>query len=162
MEDEDRINIKLELSKDKNQNLSIITYFNTNSSNFIKEGDYYLWRPTLKEKEFMIDAFKLIMKSNQENKEDMKIFKFSNKNLDNTNKKNENLNYDSADLKEDKIININVDSKLKENQIIEKINQDKIINKTINNNLNKFKTISEEEREKKIEKILNENKKNKY
>ena len=83
MGEENEINIKIELNRDKTQNLSIITYFNQNSSNFFKEGDYYVWKPTLKEKEFIIDAFKLIIDSNIENNKRGKIFKFSDKDSNN-------------------------------------------------------------------------------
>ncbi len=166
MEDDNEINIKLELNKDKNQNLSIITYFNTNSSNFFKEGDYYLWKPTLKEKEFIIDAFRLIINSNLEKKEVKNIFKFSDKisDIDKDSEQNDKFNSESKEKNEEKIILFNKNSKLNDdkNKEITETNQENIINETIiKNQINESK-LSEDERERKIEKILRENKKKNY
>jgi hypothetical protein len=166
MDDEKEINIKLELDKDNNQNLTIITYFNPNSPNFFKKGDYYIWKPTIKEKEFIIDAFRLIIDSNNEKKEGKKIFKFSDKiseikndseNPNNSNiESNEKMNYikENSDLdKKDKIDN-SIKNFTK--------NYEKIINENIEKNKIKENKLSEEERERKIEKILRDNKKIDY
>ena len=128
MEDDNEINIKLELNKDKNQNLSIITYFNTNSSNFFKEGDYYLWKPTLKEKEFIIDAFRLIIKSNIERKEVKNIFKFSDKISDIDKESKQNDNYNSESKEKSILINKNSKSNDNKNKEITETNQENTIN----------------------------------
>lgn len=144
MGEENEINIKIELNRDKTQNLSIITYFNQNSSNFFKEGDYYVWKPTLKEKEFIIDAFKLIIDSNIENNKREKIFKFSDKDSNN--------DFDiENNRKSKKNIKENNDEVLKLNK-----NQETIINNTIRKNL------SDHERDKRIEKIFRDKKLNNF
>lgn len=144
MGEENDINIKIELNRDKTQNLSIITYFNQNSSNFFKEGDYYVWKPTLKEKEFIIDAFKLIIDSNIGNNKKGKIFKFSDTESNN--------DFDIENNRKSK-------NKIKEkNEEVLKVNknQENIINKTIRKNL------SDHERDKRIEKILRDKKLNNF
>jgi hypothetical protein len=155
MEDEDEINIKLELSKDKNQNLSILTYFNPNSSNFFKEGDYYIWKPTLKEKEFIIDAFRLIINSNSEKNEGENIFKFSDKisEINKQSKEINNLHSGSNETNEEEII---------KNQEKTTSKHENIINETVNKNKIKENKLFEDERERKIEKILRDNKKIEY
>jgi hypothetical protein len=160
---DDEINIRLELKKYKNENLSIVAYFDSNSANFYKDGDYFLWKPTQKEKEFIVDAFRLI-NSNTDMRNSEKIFKFSDKmKEDNENfEQNEPTNFDSEKKIEDNINDLEINSKSKVDQDIVKINQDNIINKTLDKNLNNDSIISEDEREKKIEKILNENRKNNY
>jgi len=170
MEDEDGINIKLELNKDKNQNLSIITYFNPNSSNFFKEGNYYLWKPTLKEKEFIIDAFRLIINSNLEKNETEKIFKFSDKisEINKDSEKNDKSYSESKETNEEESIIIDKNSKLDDNHNLNKnqektiTNHENIINETINKNSRKENKLLEDERERKIEKILRDNKKIDY
>ena len=155
MEDEDEINIKLELNKDKNQNLSILTYFNPNSSNFFKEGDYYIWKPTLKEKEFIIDAFRLIINSNSEKNEGENIFKFSDKisEINKQSKEINNLHSGSNETNEEEII---------KNQEKTTSKHENIINETVNKNKIKENKLFEDERERKIEKILRDNKKIEY
>ena len=144
MGEENEINIKIELNRDKTQNLSIITYFNQNSSNFFKEGDYYVWKPTFKEKEFIIDAFKLIIDSNIENNKRGKIFKFSDKDSDN------DVDIET-NIKSKKNIKENNEEFLKLNK-----NQETIINNTIRKNL------SDHERDMRIEKILRDKKLNNF
>jgi hypothetical protein len=141
---ENDINIKIELNRDKTQNLSIITYFNQNSSNFFKEGDYYVWKPTLKEKEFIIDAFKLIIDSNIGNNKKGKIFKFSDKDSNN-----------DFDIENNRKSKNNIKEKNEKDLKINK-NQENIINKTIRKNL------SDHERDKRIEKILRDKKLNNF
>jgi len=155
MEDEDEINIKLELNKDKNQNLSILTYFNPNSSNFFKEGDYYIWKPTLKEKEFIIDAFRLIINSNSEKNEGENIFKFSDKisEINKQSKEINNLHSGSNETNEEEII---------KNQEKTTSKHENIINETVKKNKIKENKLFEDERERKIEKILRDNKKIEY
>jgi len=170
MEDEDEINIKLELNKDKNQNLSILTYFNPNSSNFFKEGDYYIWKPTLKEKEFIIDAFRLIINSNSEKNVGENIFKFSDKisGENEESKKINNLHSGSNETNEEEIIQINKNLESNNHNNIIK-NQEKITSKneniiteTVKKNKIKENKLFEDERERKIEKILRDNKKIEY
>jgi len=160
---DDEINIRLELKKYENENLSIVAYFDSNSTNFFKEGDYYIWKPTQKEKEFIVDAFRLIISKTEINNSE-KIFKFSDKIKEDNEKfeQNEQTNYESDNKTEEKIRNMEINLNSKVDQDIIKINQDNIINKTIDKNLHKDSILSENEREKKIEKILNENRKNNY
>ena len=60
MDDIDKIHIKLELCKDKSSGLTIITHFNPDAPNFIKEGEGYYWMPTEKERALLNEAFDLI------------------------------------------------------------------------------------------------------
>ena len=145
MEDEDEINIKLELNKYKNQNLSILTYFNPNSSNFFKEGDYYIWKPTLKEKEFIIDAFRLIINSNSEKNEVENIFKFSDKisGVNEESKKINNLHSGSNETNDEEIIQhckrylptLKVPKEIKIVKFIPKTHSGKLLRKELRNKI---------------------------
>ncbi len=158
MEDDDKINIKLELNRDKNQNLSLLTYFNLSSSNFFKEGDNYIWKPTLKEKEFIIDAFRLIINSNINNNGE-KLFKFSDK-ISNMNNEIKDSNNKFFKSNNEKISQINNNSKLDIEKIDNKSQKNKeIINDAIEKNKIKENKLLEDERDRKIEKILRDNKK---
>lgn len=58
---DDNINIKLEISKDKETNeLIITTRFNSSASNFLKDEYGYIWIPTQEEIKFINDAFELM------------------------------------------------------------------------------------------------------
>lgn len=150
MKIEDGIYIKLELNKDKNQNLSIIAYFNLNSPNFYKEGDFFIWKPTFEEKNFMTDAFNLLIQNNEIKYNREKLFKFSDKisnNQDlNQNEKTENLNFDRFEKEIENKIN-----KSDENQNLKDIGKESF--KELE------KKLLKDEQVKKIEKILRENKK---
>jgi len=57
----DNINIKLEISKDKDTNeLVITTRFDPSASNFFKDENGYVWLPTPEEIKFINDAFELV------------------------------------------------------------------------------------------------------
>jgi hypothetical protein len=57
----DKINIRIEVYKDKNSGkLSIRTHFDSNAPNVVMDSDGYIWMPTFEEKEFINEAFQLI------------------------------------------------------------------------------------------------------
>jgi len=58
---DDKINLKLEVLKDKNSGqLLLMAHFNQNAPNVFKENENMLWMPTVEEKDFINEAFKLI------------------------------------------------------------------------------------------------------
>ena len=57
----DKISIRLELSKDKDDKLSIIVRFNGKASNFTIDKNECTWIPTIEEKQLIDEAFKLIL-----------------------------------------------------------------------------------------------------
>ncbi len=154
MNEENEIYIKLELNKDKDDNLSIMTYFNPNSPNFYKEGDFYIWKPTFKEKGLIIEAFNLLIQKYTFKNNDKKIFKFSDKisELNNNPKELKKTNKGSYSDKIDS--NDNIDNK-KDNYRDNEIK----INEVVEKNKIKERKYIEDERDRKIEKILRENKK---
>jgi hypothetical protein len=148
---EDEVYIKLELNKGKDQNLSIITYFSLNSPNFYKDGDFFIWEPTLEEKNFITDAFNLLIQNTEIKNNREKIFKFSDK-LSNNQDLNKNRNKD--DLNSERL----EDEKEMENKNIlshDEQNYKDFDKESFNE---KEKSILKDEQEKKIEKILKENK----
>jgi hypothetical protein len=167
MNQEDEIYIKLELNKDKNQNLSITTYFNPNSPNFYKEGDSYIWKPTLKEKNFVMEAFNLLIQNNDIHNNDKKIYKFSDKlsynqifpsDENNPNiKSNELRDEDLKKCENDSLIDEDCNT-LKNNKTMNLSNDDMIKESIDKNKIEKYK-LSKNDRDRKIEKILRENKK---
>jgi len=57
----DKINIRLEIFKEKNSGkLSIRAHFDSNAPNVAMDSDGYFWIPTYEEKEFINEAFQLI------------------------------------------------------------------------------------------------------
>lgn len=58
---DDKINIKLELFKDRFSNkFSILTHFNQNAPNIQKDDEGFIWVPTIEERDLINDAFKLL------------------------------------------------------------------------------------------------------
>jgi len=65
MSDKNKINIKLELSKDEyNNKLNVIVHFNENSSNFNVSKNTCYWKPTLDEVDLINEAVKLVSNKN--------------------------------------------------------------------------------------------------
>jgi hypothetical protein len=61
----EKINIRLEVYKDKNSGkLSIIAHFDSNAPNVAMDCNGYFWIPTFEEKEFINEAYQLIPKYN--------------------------------------------------------------------------------------------------
>jgi type IV secretory pathway VirB10-like protein len=61
MTKDDKINIKLEVCKDKTSGkLSIMAHFDSNAPNVFKERDVYFWMPTTEEKELINEVFEFI------------------------------------------------------------------------------------------------------
>ena len=61
MTKKDKIHIKIELWKDEKSNeLSLMTYFDSNAPNFSKDEEGYYWMPTVEEKDFLNEAFELM------------------------------------------------------------------------------------------------------
>jgi hypothetical protein len=56
-----KINLKLEVYKDKNSGrLFLMAHFDNNAPNIYKEKDDFLWLPTIEEKDFINEAFKMV------------------------------------------------------------------------------------------------------
>ena len=63
MDKNQNIHIKLEISKDPNTgNLNLMTKFNPNAPNFIKDDVGFSWSPTAEERQFLNEAFDMIQK----------------------------------------------------------------------------------------------------
>lgn len=61
MADPNKINIKLELSRDKDTGkFSIIVHFDSKASNFSVDKNNYTWIPTTGEKDLINEAFRLV------------------------------------------------------------------------------------------------------
>ena len=61
MTEDDKINIKLEVCRDKTSGkLSITAHFNSNAPNVFKDKDSYFWIPTTDEKDLINEAFQLM------------------------------------------------------------------------------------------------------
>ena len=63
MEKNENIHIKLEINRDPmTGNLNLMTRFDTNAPNFIKDETGFSWAPTKEEREFLNEAFDMIQK----------------------------------------------------------------------------------------------------
>lgn len=63
MEKVENIHIKLEISRDPiTKSLNLMTRFDTNAPNFIKDENGFSWSPTKEEREFLNEAFTMIQK----------------------------------------------------------------------------------------------------
>lgn len=63
MDKNEKIHIKLELSKDPlTGQLNLLTRFDPSAPNFIKDEDGFSWSPTKEEREFLNEAFELILR----------------------------------------------------------------------------------------------------
>ena len=63
MEKSEKIHIKLEISRDPSTGaLSLLTKFDPNAPNFTKEENGFLWSPTPEERDFLNEAFDMILK----------------------------------------------------------------------------------------------------
>jgi hypothetical protein len=61
----EKINIRLEVCKDKNSGkLSIMAHFDSNAPNVAMDCNGYFWMPTFEEKEFINEAYQLIPTDN--------------------------------------------------------------------------------------------------
>jgi hypothetical protein len=61
MTKDDKINLKLEVYKDKNSGkLSLMAHFDKTAPNIYKDKENFYWEPTLEEKEFLFEAFKIM------------------------------------------------------------------------------------------------------
>jgi len=62
MERNENIHIKLEIGRDPNTGqLNILTKFDSNAPNFTKDETGYSWSPTKEEREFLNEAFEMII-----------------------------------------------------------------------------------------------------
>jgi len=58
---DDKIHIKLEISKDPSSGeVNLITRFDTNAPNFVKDENGFRWYPTPEERDFLNEAFDMI------------------------------------------------------------------------------------------------------
>ena len=63
MDKDQNIHIKLEISKDSETGaLTLMTKFDPNAPNFIKDDTGFSWSPTPEEREFLNEAFGMILK----------------------------------------------------------------------------------------------------
>jgi hypothetical protein len=63
MNKNENIHIKLEISRDPNTGqLNIMTRFDPNAPNFIKDESGFSWSPTKEERDFLNEAFEMIIK----------------------------------------------------------------------------------------------------
>ncbi|RLF37251.1 MAG: hypothetical protein DRM99_00950 [Thermoplasmata archaeon] len=63
MDKNENIHIKLEISRDPHTGaLSLLTRFDPNAPNFIKDENGFSWSPTPEERAFLNEAFDLIFK----------------------------------------------------------------------------------------------------
>ena len=63
MEKNENIYIKLEISRDPRDGvLNLMTKFDSNAPNFIKDENGFSWSPTKEERELLNEAFALIQK----------------------------------------------------------------------------------------------------
>ena len=63
MEKNENIHIKLEINRDPTTgNLNLMTRFDPNAPNFIKDETGFSWSPTKEEREFLNEAFDMIQK----------------------------------------------------------------------------------------------------
>ena len=63
MENNENIHIKLEIARDPSTGqLNIMTRFDPNAPNFIKDEGGFSWSPTKEEREFLNEAFEMILK----------------------------------------------------------------------------------------------------
>ncbi len=63
MEKSQNIHIKLEISRDPNTgSLNLLTRFDPNAPNFIKDENGFSWSPTNEERQFLNEAFDMIQK----------------------------------------------------------------------------------------------------
>jgi len=61
MSKDEKINLKLEVFKDKNSGkLSMIAHFYKTAPNIYKDKEDFIWAPTVEEKDFLYEAFKMI------------------------------------------------------------------------------------------------------
>lgn len=63
MEKNENIHIKLEISRNPSTGkLNLMTKFDPNAPNFIKEEDGFSWSPTPEERAFLNEAFDMVTK----------------------------------------------------------------------------------------------------
>ncbi len=61
MTKDDKINLKLEVFKDKNSGkLLLMAHFDKSAPNIYKEKENFLWVPTVEEKDFLYEAFRMM------------------------------------------------------------------------------------------------------
>lgn len=63
MQKNENIHIRLEIGKDPTSGeLHLMTRFDTNAPNFIKDENGFRWCPTSEEREFLNEAFEMVLK----------------------------------------------------------------------------------------------------
>ncbi len=63
MDKNENIHIKLEINRDPNTgHLNLMTRFDPNAPNFVKDENGFSWLPTKEEREFLNEAFDLVLK----------------------------------------------------------------------------------------------------
>jgi len=160
------INIRLELLKDKNTGkLSIAIRFDTKAPNVSFEKNEYIWMPTLAERDLINDAFKLILDTNSGLTTQTEKIKET--------EENKEINQpDEIEIKKENNLDIKVDVK-NEDFPLEKNNKDdeigridetreEIIEETIEKHIKKEEPLKEADENTIIDKVLNQKKKGKW
>ena len=160
------INIRLELLKDKNTGkLSIAIRFDTKAPNVSFEKNEYIWMPTLAERDLINDAFKLILDTNSGLTTQTEKIKET--------EENKEINQpDEVEIKKENNLDIKVDVK-NEDFPLEKNNKDdeigridetreEIIEETIEKHIKKEEPLKEADEHLIIEKVINQKKKGKW
>jgi len=63
MEKNKKIHIRLEINKDPmTGQLTLLTRFDPNAPNFLREENGFSWYPTQEEREFLNEAFNMVLK----------------------------------------------------------------------------------------------------
>ena len=160
------INIRLELLKDKNTGkLSIAIRFDTKAPNVSFEKNEYIWMPTLAEKDLINDAFKLLLDTNSGLTTQPETIKEV--------EENKEINQpDEVEIKKENNLDIKVDVK-SEDFPLEKNNKDngigiidetgeEIIEETIEKHIKKEEPLTEADEHLIIDKVLSQKKKGKW
>jgi len=160
------INIRLELLKDKNTGkLSIAIRFDTKAPNVSFEKNEYIWMPTLAEKDLINDAFKLLLDTNSGLTTQPETIKEV--------EENKEINQpDEVEIKKENNLDIKVDVK-SEDFPLEKNNKDngigridetgeEIIEESIEKHIKKEEPLKEADEHLIIEKVINQKKKGKW
>lgn len=149
MINDDEINIKIELLKDKNTGkLSIAVRFDTKASNISFENNQCIWIPTLAEKDLLNDAFRLVYKTNS------------------------NLDFQTKTVKETREIK-EIDQPNKKEDIVQEENSEddeigtigetgEIIEETIEKHAKKEEPLKEADEHTIIDRVLSQKKKGKW
>jgi len=166
MIDNDKINIRVELSKDKNTGkLSIAVRFDTKAPNVSFEKNEYIWIPTLAEKELLNEAFRLLSDTKS-------LVSAQPKSTIETNENKKTIQPNKTEFKKEDNFDIKVDVK-KEDFTLEKNSEneenheiaetrDDLIEEAIEKHVKKEPSLKEADEYTIIDRVINQKKKGKW